>query len=368
MTVAVAVCLVGGLNTVPALDLPRTFGLLPFFVAGLGDDPRAVRLAGPSPRARRRGGADGARLRGRDASPPAASARSGSTGAPATPTWACRSGSAPSVRLGLLVVAGALALGALSLIPRSQRWFTPLGAASLVVYLFHGFAVKGAEYAGVGGLSERDPVTAFLAVTGAAVLGEPAARGDPGQPAAQQARRPDLDPDRRALDRAARPRRTTGPRRSRPSRSRTATSPGTADRSPGRGTPQATAGPRSDGTDSSSRACSGVGAAPPRWAGSHGGLLPRPCGVHRAGLQVVEQSLEADAEAGGALAHVVARSDVRRRADEQGDGPPAAQVHRPLRGEDPLRPPDGHRHDRRRRSRGPGPPRRASAPARCTTC
>jgi energy-converting hydrogenase Eha subunit E len=38
-----------------------------------------------------------------------------------------------------------------------------------VVYLFHGFFVKAAEYAGVGGLSERDPVTAFLAVTGAAV-------------------------------------------------------------------------------------------------------------------------------------------------------------------------------------------------------
>ena len=65
--------------------------------------------------------------------------------------------------------AGTLALSALSLIPRSQRWFTPLGSASLVVYLFHGFVVKGAEYAGVGGLSEHDPVTAFLAVTAAAV-------------------------------------------------------------------------------------------------------------------------------------------------------------------------------------------------------
>ena len=32
---AVAVSLVGGLNTATALDLPRTFGLLPFFVAGL---------------------------------------------------------------------------------------------------------------------------------------------------------------------------------------------------------------------------------------------------------------------------------------------------------------------------------------------
>ena len=67
------------------------------------------------------------------------------------------------------MVAGALALSALSLVPRSQRWFTSLGSASLVVYLCHGFVVKGAEYAGVGSLSERDPVTAFLAVTAAAV-------------------------------------------------------------------------------------------------------------------------------------------------------------------------------------------------------
>ena len=74
-----------------------------------------------------------------------------------------------AVRLGLLVVAGTLALSALSLLPRSQRWFTSLGSASLVVYLCHGFVVKGAEYAGVGTLSERDPVTAFLAVTAAAV-------------------------------------------------------------------------------------------------------------------------------------------------------------------------------------------------------
>ncbi len=169
MTVAVAVCLVGGLNTVPALDLPRTFGLLPFFVAGLVMTREQFDwLARP-------------RVRVVAAvlmilAFVAATVTAGSfskewlywrTGYPdlGVPFWL-----GASVRLGLLVVAGALALSALSLIPRSQRWFTPLGAASLVVYLFHGFAVKGAEYAGVGGLSERDPVTAFLAVTGAAVL------------------------------------------------------------------------------------------------------------------------------------------------------------------------------------------------------
>jgi fucose 4-O-acetylase-like acetyltransferase len=169
MTVAVAICLVGGLNTVPALDLPRTFGLLPFFVAGLVMTREQFDwLARP-------------RVRVVAAvlmvlAFVAATVTAGSfskewlywrTGYPdlGVPFWL-----GASVRLGLLVVAGALALSALSLIPRSQRWFTPLGAASLVVYLFHGFAVKGAEYAGVGGLSEKDPVTAFLAVTGAAVL------------------------------------------------------------------------------------------------------------------------------------------------------------------------------------------------------
>ena len=69
-----------------------------------------------------------------------------------------------------LVVAAVLALAALALVPRSRRWFTPLGAASLVVYLCHGFFVKAAEYAGAGNLVELDEVTAFVIITGAAVL------------------------------------------------------------------------------------------------------------------------------------------------------------------------------------------------------
>ena len=67
----------------------------------------------------------------------------------------------------MIAVGGALALSALALVPRSQRWFTPMGAASLVVYLCHGFFVKGAQYAGVRDLIEGDEVTAFLLLTAA---------------------------------------------------------------------------------------------------------------------------------------------------------------------------------------------------------
>jgi hypothetical protein len=33
-------------------------------------------------------------------------------------------------------------------VPRTNTWFTALGGATLVVYLFHGFFVLGAEFAG----------------------------------------------------------------------------------------------------------------------------------------------------------------------------------------------------------------------------
>ena len=165
---AVLACLVGGLNTVPALDFPRALGLLPFFVAGLVMTRAQFDwLARPRVRV-------------------VAVALMAVAFAVATVVaghfskeWLYWRTGYPDldvsfwvgagVRLGLLVVAGTLALSALSLLPRSQRWFTSLGSASLVVYLCHGFVVKGAEYAGVGTLSERDPVTAFLAVTAAAV-------------------------------------------------------------------------------------------------------------------------------------------------------------------------------------------------------
>ena len=168
LALAVAICLIGGLNTVDALDLPRAAGLLPFFVAGLFISREQLDLLA---RPRVRGVAAALLTLTFFVSLFVAGSFSKEwlywrTGYPdlGVPFWL-----GASIRLGGLVVAGLLTLSALSLIPRSQRWFTPLGAASLVVYLFHGFFVKGAEYAGVGSWSERDPVNAFLAVTLAAV-------------------------------------------------------------------------------------------------------------------------------------------------------------------------------------------------------
>ncbi|MBS44778.1 MAG: acyltransferase [Nocardioides sp.] len=53
-----------------------------------------------------------------------------------------------AIRLAMLGIGLATALSFLALVPRVGGWFTRMGAATLVVYLFHGFFVKGAGYAG----------------------------------------------------------------------------------------------------------------------------------------------------------------------------------------------------------------------------
>ena len=69
-------------------------------------------------------------------------------------------GYADDVR-ALLTRALVLAIGTLgawaffALVPRVGGWFARMGAATLVVYLFHGFVVKGAGYAGLGRLGRR---------------------------------------------------------------------------------------------------------------------------------------------------------------------------------------------------------------------
>ena len=73
-----------------------------------------------------------------------------------------------ALRAVALLVTGVLALAALALAPRSRQWFTPLGSASLVVYLGHGFVVKGADYAGVDTLVAQAPGWGFVTLTLAA--------------------------------------------------------------------------------------------------------------------------------------------------------------------------------------------------------
>ncbi|TCJ30354.1 acyltransferase family protein [Nocardioides jejuensis] len=52
------------------------------------------------------------------------------------------------IRAGLLLIATAGAFGILMVVPRQDSWFARMGSASLVVYLFHGFVVRAAMYAG----------------------------------------------------------------------------------------------------------------------------------------------------------------------------------------------------------------------------
>ena len=77
-------------------------------------------------------------------------------------------------RAALLLIGTAGAWAFLALVPRLDGWFTRMGAWTLVVYLFHGFAVKGASYAGYGGWAQDHlavslPLTTLLAV-GVALL------------------------------------------------------------------------------------------------------------------------------------------------------------------------------------------------------
>ena len=54
----------------------------------------------------------------------------------------------PWVRLALLAVSAVAALAVLALVPRRRTRFTDLGAATMVVYLVHGFAIRELGYLG----------------------------------------------------------------------------------------------------------------------------------------------------------------------------------------------------------------------------
>jgi fucose 4-O-acetylase-like acetyltransferase len=140
LPVAVVVSLVGGAFTGDALDLARTAGLLPFFVVGLLATPEHLR-------ALRR--------------PPARVTAVGVLAlglAVATVVehhvgteWLLWRSSYAELhvslvtgvvhRLVLLAGAAALAEAFLCLVPGRDGWFSRLGPATMVVYLFHGFAV-----------------------------------------------------------------------------------------------------------------------------------------------------------------------------------------------------------------------------------
>jgi fucose 4-O-acetylase-like acetyltransferase len=163
IAVAVGTSLVAGAYAGDTLDMARILGLLPFFVLGLTATPeRLERLRAPWLRI----AAVVVFL--------AIAVASTWTDTWAQTEWLYYRSTYGQLDVGdvrailtrgVLLVVGILgALSFLALVPRVSGWFTKMGAATLVVYLFHGFVVKGAEYAGFPAWA-ADHVAVSLLVT-----------------------------------------------------------------------------------------------------------------------------------------------------------------------------------------------------------
>ncbi|MDN4175012.1 acyltransferase family protein [Nocardioides sp. SOB77] len=168
LVVAVAISIVAGLYAGDTLDVARVLGLLPFFVMGLKATPERLE-----------------RLRAGWVQVAAVVVLAGIwLLAARTDDWAATEWlyyrarydeldvsdtQAFLTRAGLLVVGTLGAWAFLALVPRVGGWFTRMGAATLVVYLFHGFFVKGAEYAGFPAWAEGHYGLSILATTVGAV-------------------------------------------------------------------------------------------------------------------------------------------------------------------------------------------------------
>ena len=77
---------------------------------------------------------------------------------------------AVAIRAVLLTIGLVGATAFFALVPRVRGWFSTLGAATLVVYLFHGFFVLTAQYEGFPDWADRHVVWSFVVTTIAAVL------------------------------------------------------------------------------------------------------------------------------------------------------------------------------------------------------
>lgn len=166
--IAVVISLVTGLVAGNTLDAARVLGLLPFFVMGLVATPERLEL-----------------LRRRPAQVVAVAVfvgiavLSSYTDRLASTEWLyyrTRYGEldvsdphAFAIRAVLLLVGTLGACAFLALVPRVGGWFTRLGAMTLVVYLFHGFFIKGADYAGYPDWAAAHPLVALALTTLAAV-------------------------------------------------------------------------------------------------------------------------------------------------------------------------------------------------------
>ena len=169
IAVAVATSLVAGLYAGDTLDMARVLGLLPFFVLGLTATKEGLeRLREPWVR-------NVALLVFL-----AIAVVTTWTDQLAQTEWLyyrsqygeldVGDGRALLTRAVLLVIGALGAWSFLALVPRVGGWFTRMGAATLVVYLFHGFAIKGAEYAGFMGWADEHAAISLPVVSIAAAV------------------------------------------------------------------------------------------------------------------------------------------------------------------------------------------------------
>jgi len=167
--VAVLLSLGAGLWAGDTLDLARVVGLLPFFVLGLKATPERLEwVRGRVPAALGVAVFVGIWL------------LSSQIDRWASTEWlyyraqydefAMSDTRAALTRLVILTVGVAGTFAFLTLVPRRTTWFTRMGAATLVVYLFHGFAVKGLDYTAYTEWSADHPWLGFVLVTAGGVL------------------------------------------------------------------------------------------------------------------------------------------------------------------------------------------------------
>ncbi|MDN4162265.1 acyltransferase family protein [Nocardioides abyssi] len=166
--VAVVISVLAGLYAGDTLDMARVLGLLPFFVMGLKATPeRLERLRAPRVQVVAVGVFVGIWL---------LTSRTDEWAATEWLYYRARydeldvSDTQAFVTRACLLVMGTVGAWAfLALVPRIGGWFTRMGAATLVVYLFHGFFVKGAEYAGFPSWAEGHYALSIVLTTLAAV-------------------------------------------------------------------------------------------------------------------------------------------------------------------------------------------------------
>lgn len=156
-------------DTAELFDLTRMLGFLPFFVLGLHLTPeRLERLRAPGARWLAAAALGGLWLLAAHIDDLAAThwlywatpyAELGASDLRGTVT-----------RLVLFGIGVVGTLAFLALVPRLSGWFSRMGAATLVVYLCHGFFVRGLEFSGYGEWAADHPALAPLLTIGGAVL------------------------------------------------------------------------------------------------------------------------------------------------------------------------------------------------------